>query len=139
MVSLPPRVAAASILLLCFGCESRDRSVSKPDHSRGDLQAPIPRAPADSLVLTSAGGAEVWYGLSRSSRRPGGSSCTERGLEIRRGPQRIRVPLLYTGETPTLLNDSTMRAVLWTNCQPGDTYLVDLSSGRPVRQSKGAR
>jgi hypothetical protein len=38
-----------------------------------------------------------------------------------------------------LLNDSTMRAVLWTNCRPGDAYLVDLTNGRPVRQSEGAR
>ncbi len=43
------------------------------------------------------------------------------------------MPLLYTGAPPVLVNDSTLRAVLWTHCQPGDAYLVNLRSGQPVR------
>jgi hypothetical protein len=58
----------------------------------------------------------------------------ERGLEIRRGGTRVRVPLLYTGESPTLLDDTTMRAVLWTNCKPLEKYRVDLRTGRPLRE-----
>ena len=74
----------------------------------------------------------MWFTLARPDTGRDGRHCQERGLEIRRAGTRIAVPLLYTGEPPELLNDSTMRARLWTNCMPGDAYLVDLRTGRPV-------
>jgi hypothetical protein len=122
-------------ILLFTGCEPGHRApapdrLSPPDHVAD---------PPDSLALTTASGVEIWYGLARSSRAADGSRCVERGLEIRRDGRRVQVPLLYTGEAPTLLNDSTMRAVLWTNCRPGDAYLVDLANGRPVRQREAGR
>jgi hypothetical protein len=46
------------------------------------------------------------------------------------------VPLLYTHEAPTIVNDTTARAVLYTGCTPGDAYLVDLRSGRPTREKR---
>jgi hypothetical protein len=86
------------------------------------------------LVATSSGGTNIWFTLARSATGPDGSRCVERGIEIRRGAIRLKVPLLYTGSAPVLLNDSTMRAVLWTHCTPGDAYLVDLQTGQPVRE-----
>lgn len=80
---------------------------------------------------------EVWFTLARTAKAGDGTSCIERGLEIRRENKRIQVPLLYTGETPMLLNDSTMRASLWTDCAAIGPYLVDLRSGRPVRDTAG--
>jgi hypothetical protein len=91
--------------------------------------------PADSLILSTRTGVEVWYTLSRPGTGADGKRCVERGLEVRRDGQRNPVPLLYTGEPPTLLNDSTLRAMLWTNCRPIAAYLVDLRNGRPVRES----
>jgi hypothetical protein len=44
---------------------------------------------------------------------------------------------LYTGAAPVLLDQSTMRAELWNHCRPVGTYLVDLRSGRPVREQAG--
>jgi hypothetical protein len=88
---------------------------------------------ADSLVTSNANGVEIWFTLARAATGLDGKQCIERGLEIRRGGTRVQVPLLYTGDPPVLINDSTMRAVLWTHCAPVDTYLVDLRSGRPVR------
>jgi hypothetical protein len=58
----------------------------------------------------------------------------DRAIEIRRGDTRVKVPLLYTGTPPELVNDSTLRARLSNQCRPGDAYLVDLRSGRPVRE-----
>ena len=86
----------------------------------------------DSLAVATKTGVEIWYSLSRTGTAADGSACIERGLEIRRAGERIRVPLLYTRDAPILLNDSTMRAVLWTNCRPVATYRVDLRTGRPV-------
>jgi hypothetical protein len=94
--------------------------------------------PTDSLVLTNAAGVEIWFTLARTATGADGRRCVERGLEIRRGGKRRPVPLLYTGAPPVLLNDSTMRAMLWTHCRPGDAYLVNLRSGHPVRERAGA-
>lgn len=91
-------------------------------------------APADSLVLTAPGGVEVWYTLARAANAVDGDTCIDRTLEIRRGDARIPVPLLYTGTPPELINDSTMRARLSDACRPGDAYLVNLRTGRPVRE-----
>ena len=99
----------------------------------------VAKAPAtDSLVLTGAEGVEIWYTLARDGTGPDGSQCVERGLEIRQGGKRIQVPLLYTGSPPVLLNDSTMRAILWTHCTPGEAYRMNLRSGQPVREHPGA-
>ena len=98
------------------------------------------KQPPDSLVLTSGTGSEVWLTLAREAKGADGVACVERGLEVRRGASRVKVPLLYTGNVPVLLNDSTIRAILWTQCTPGDPYLVNLRNGRPVRdRPKAAR
>lgn len=95
-----------------------------------------PAAPAaDSLVATAPGGAEIWFTLARTDSGDGGP-CVDRGIEIRRGGTRLPVPLLYTGTVPELVDDTTIRARLSTHCRPGDAYLVDLRTGRPVRERR---
>lgn len=89
--------------------------------------------PADSLVATTPGGTQIWFTLTRSDSGDTGR-CTARAVEIRRGATRIPVPLLYTFAAPEILNDTTMRAHLSDHCRPGDRYLVDLRTGRPVRE-----
>lgn len=113
------------VLALMCGCGEGERS---PDRARAGSSV----EPADSLVLTAPFGTEVWFSLARSARSPEGEACTERGLAIQREGRRIQVPLLYTGNAPTLLNDSTLRAMLWINCRPSAAYHVDLRSGRPT-------
>jgi hypothetical protein len=43
------------------------------------------------------------------------------------------VPLLYTREAPTLLDDGAMRAVLYNNCTAGAAYRVDFATVSPHR------
>jgi hypothetical protein len=93
--------------------------------------------PQDSLVTVTKAGEEVWFTLARPGRAADGTTCVERGLEIRARGKRISVPLLYTREAPVSLNDSTIRAQLWNNCVPGDAYRVNLRTGRPVREPAG--
>ena len=95
--------------------------------------------PQDSLATSTRSGVEVWFTLSRPARSLEAQSCVERGLEIRRDGRRLPIPLLYTGEAPTVVNDSTIRAMLWTNCRPVTPYRVDLRTGRPVREAEGRR
>ena len=122
---------SALILLVALvgacGAEERPRSQDT---------AATPSVP-DSLVATGKDDLQVWFTLTRVGLAPDGTSCVERGLEIRRGDTRIQVPLLYTGAAPVLLDQSTMRAELWNHCRPVGTYLVDLRSGRPVREHPG--
>lgn len=91
--------------------------------------------PADSLAVPGPG-VEVWFTLSRPGLAPDGTPCTDRAIELRRGGSRIPVPLLYTHEAPRIVNESTARAVLYTDCLAGDAYLVDLRSGRPTREHR---
>lgn len=112
-------------LAMVWGCSRADRS-QKPEPAGSSVE------PRDSMVLSSPSGTEVWFSLTRMSRSAEGTPCTERGLLIRRDGRRIQVPLLYTGDVPTLFDDSTLRAVLWSNCRPMTAYLVDLHTGRPV-------
>jgi hypothetical protein len=97
---------------------------------QGAAAAPVP---ADSLVATAPGGAEIWFTLARSDSGSAGR-CTDRAVEIRRGARRTPVPLLYTGAAPEIVDDTTFRARLSEHCAPGDSYLVDLRTGRPVRE-----
>jgi hypothetical protein len=117
-------------IVLLYGCSG------KVDRSGDPANPPTSAEPADSLVLSAPSGLEVWFRLARPARSSNGTSCLERGLEIRRRGRRTQVPLLYTRETPTLLNDSTLRAMLWSNCRPVAPYLIDLSSGRPVPERR---
>ena len=87
----------------------------------------------DSLALLAPGGTEVWFSGARVGTDSLGGTCTERGLVIVRGESRILVPLLMTGVPPTLVNDSTIRARIWLNCRPGNTYEMNLRTGTPTR------
>lgn len=121
---------ACAILAQTIACDTRDAGTA--EQPAADMtRAPVP---ADSLVATAPGGVEVWLTLSREAKAADGTPCTDRTIEIRRGGTRVPVPLLYTGAAPELVNDSTIRARLSNQCVPGDAYLVDLRSGRPVRE-----
>jgi hypothetical protein len=118
----------AAVVLASFACAERP-----PDSTAAARGLASASVPADSLVATAPGGAEVWFTLARTDSADG-RPCVDRAIEIRRGGTRVPVPLLYTGETPQVLNDTTLRARLSDGCRPGDAYLVDLRSGHPVRE-----
>jgi hypothetical protein len=121
---------ACGMLAPTIACNTRDAETREQADAEV-AQAPVP---ADSLVATAPGGVEVWFTLSREGKAADGTTCTDRTMEIRRGGARVQVPLLYTGTAPELVNDSTIRARLSNQCVPGDAYLVDLRTGRPVRE-----
>ena len=124
------RWIAAAVVASAAGCGERNEA--RPADSA--VAGAGPAAPADSLVATAPGGVEIWFTLAREGKGADGATCIDRTLEIRRGDTRIPVPLLYTGQAPEIVNDTTMRARLSDGCAPGDSYLVDLRSGRPVRE-----
>ena len=107
----------------------------KPSAPPATREAPTAAPPADSLVATGPGGAEIWFTLARTDSGDVGR-CIARAVEIRRGGTRTPVPLLYTVWAPEIVNDTTFRARLADHCRPGDAYLVDFRTGRPVREHR---
>jgi hypothetical protein len=129
-------VGAAVLGGLGLGCSDRSAG-TKAGGGRAEAAVVGDRAgappTADSLVATAPRGEEIWFTLARPDSADG-RQCLDRAIEIRRNGARVPVPLLYTGTSPEILNDTTLRARLSNDCRPGDAYLVDLRTGRPVRE-----
>lgn len=103
--------------------------------SPGGEAAEAPPGPAtgfvDSLVLTAPQGQQIWFTDGREARDEAGARCIERVMEIRTPLDTFPVPLLYTGEAPTVVDDSTLRARVWLDCQGRALYHVSVHTGRP--------
>ena len=117
---------------LSVSCGQDTSPASRQTHSADSARV----QPVAQRVLTAPGGVEVWFGDERPSRDSAGTACTERALEIRGPAGRRIIPLLYTLDTPTVLDDSTIRARLYTDCRPGPMYRVDLRTGLPIRKDQ---
>ena len=126
------RAVLGASLALAFGCGTEAR----PEAGARATDTAAPATPADSLVATAPGGVEIWFTLAREGKAVDGTTCTDRALQIRRGDSVVKVPLLYTGAVPEIVSDTTMRARRSTDCRPGDADLVDLRTGRPVRERR---
>ena len=133
----PPRFRHSTLLALVAASAGCGSAKPKPESRSPDTlaqPAASSRSLPDSLALAIPGGAEVWFTGSRTATDSAGQPCVERVMEIRRPDgTRTPIPLLYTGAAPVLRNDSTIRARIWLNCRPGNTYDVNLRTGHPTR------
>jgi len=116
------------LLLGLLSC-GRERSAESRQPDAGAAAA----APAESLALRTPSGTEVWFTAARAAVDSAGSACVERVMEIRHDGRRTAIPLLYTGQVPRLVDDSTIEAPIWLHCRPGNVYRVSLRTGQPVR------
>lgn len=94
--------------------------------------------PDDRHVFDLADGTEVWLTAGRAARSAGGQACRERGIELRRGGQRIPVPLLYTIDDPMLMRGRLV-ATLSTDCEARQSYRIDPATGQPTPMASGSR
>lgn len=117
--------------LVLAGCGGPPADDGQPDAPVADQPSEAATVP-DSLALRAPDGTEIWFTDWREATGDDGGECLERVMEIRRGADTVPIPLLYTGAVPTLVNDSTIRARIWLNCTPGNTYEVDLRTGFPT-------
>jgi hypothetical protein len=125
-------IAAVATLVACgTGDGSRGAQPPVADTAGSATVA----APSESLAAKGPG-VEIWFTLARQGSMPDGKPCVDRAIELRRDGKRIPIPLLYTEEAPSIVNDTTARAGVYTNCTAGDPYLVDLRSGRPTREKR---
>jgi hypothetical protein len=75
----------------------------------------------------------VYFSAAREARDSAGRPCREWAMAIRRDSVRTAIPLLYTGERPRIVNDSTIEAAIWLHCRPGNVYRVNLATAYPAR------
>ena len=112
--------------------------VGRPERAQAKTSAGKAAEAPESLAKTTPAGSNLVPLSPAGSLRRRASPAWSGGWRSGRAP-RFAVPLLYTGEGPTLVNDSTMRAMLWNHCRPVAPYRVDLRTGRPVREAEGRR
>ncbi len=121
------------LLLLVLGAAACGGGRRDADAEPPEDEGMVPGRPADSLALRTPSGVEIWFTGSRPAMDAAGQVCVEHSMQIRDGDRHVNIPLLYTGQAPTLVNDSTIEAAIWLNCQPGNVYQVNLRTGQPVR------
>ncbi|HEU5218047.1 MAG TPA: hypothetical protein VFU23_05275 [Gemmatimonadales bacterium] len=131
MIRVTLRRSGAMIALVLAACGARGEPApgSLPEADQGPPQM------ADTLVLSLPGGAAVWLAEGRRARDSAGTPCVERSVEIRRDSVKLKVPLLFTGSIPTMLDDTTIRAELFSNCRPSGVYKVGVRDGLPHRMN----
>ncbi|HTS90154.1 MAG TPA: hypothetical protein VMG41_16795 [Gemmatimonadales bacterium] len=130
---ISPRKLALVTAIGALACSGERPGASPPEAAAGQAAPHDSAGPKDSLALRTASGIEVWFTAARRDSDTAGRACLERVMEIRAQGRRTPVPLLYTGVTPRLVNDSTIEAAVWRGCRAGDWYRVSLVTGRPVK------
>lgn len=116
-------------LALLAGCGDREppaQAAAEAPTAAASVQLP------DSLALRAPDGTELWFTASRTAVGADSMPCVERVMELRRDSLRLPVPLLYTGERPTLVNDTLAETHIFLNCTPGNLYRINLRTGQPI-------
>lgn len=109
-------------------CGGRDG----PPAQRVD-SAPAAVTVADTMVLRTPDGTEVWLAEGREGRDSTGGTCFERSVELRTDSLTRKVPLLFVTGAPVLLGRDAIRAELSLHCRTMAVYRVDLATARPTR------
>jgi hypothetical protein len=134
-MSTPRLVPLALISLLC-ACQKPASPASAPDSAA--MARVVDSAPPDTHILDLSDGTEVWFTVGRVGHGPTGAPCLERGIQLRKGPLKMPVPLLYTSEMPVVLNGKLV-ASLSTNCVSGDDYSIDPKTAQPTKLERPGR
>ena len=129
-------LALSSLVVLLPGCQRTSSPAATLDTTASARV--VDSAPADTHILDLADSTEVWLTAGRVGRGPTGAPCLERGLQLRKGPLRIQVPLLYTSELPVVVRGKLV-ASLSTDCVSGQLYTIDAATGYPTKRERASR
>jgi hypothetical protein len=123
----------ASVCLAACGARGEPAPGSPQPHDTSSAAVDSSSVtPPDSLALAIPDGTTIWFAEGRRAADSAGTTCIERTLEIRRDSVRVKVPLFYTRTAPTVLDDTSLRAELYTDCRPVGIYRVNLRTGAPT-------
>ena len=130
------RSASIGLLLLLSACQR----APAPGMTRDSAATArvVDSAPPDTHILDFDDGTEVWLTAGRVGRGPTGAPCLERGIQLRKGPLRMSVPLLYTSQLPVVIHGRLV-ASLSTNCVSGDDYAIDPRTAQPTKLERPGR
>ena len=134
-------LALLSSLVLFAGCKAPATPESAP--AAPTAATPAAETALDSIVpdthiLDLADGTAVWLIPGRVGRAENGGSCLERGIQLRKGPLKMTVPLLYTSSLPDVI-DGKLVATISNSCVTGDRYTIDPATAQPTKLESRAR
>jgi len=130
------RVASICLVMLLPACQ-RAASPATTRDSTATARV-VDSAPPTTHILDLQDGTEVWFTVGRVGHGPTGAPCLERGIQLRKGPLKMPVPLLYTSALPVVVRGKLV-ASLSTGCVSGDEYSIDLKTAQPTRIERPGR
>ncbi len=133
------RVAGLVTLALLAAC-------TKSPQSQSGAPATIAAADTSSAMVPTpethlfdlADSTQVWLVTGREAHSSTGGTCLEQGLQLRKGPLKIPVPLLYTSTMPEVVNGKLV-AKLSKDCVSGASYSIDTKTGQPTLIAPASR
>ena len=132
------RAALLSICMLLTACQGtsspRASSTTLADDDTSSTMIPI----SDAHLFDMPDSTQVWMVTGREAHASGGGPCIERGIQLRKGPFKIPVPLLYTSTLPEIVN-GTLVAKLSKDCVSGASYAIDTKTGQPTLIAPASR
>jgi hypothetical protein len=139
MTRISTTLLPSLLLVLVAGCDSPaatpsgSHTAATPAETR-TIDSVVP----DTHILDLADSTEVWLIPGRVARAGNGAPCLERGLQLRKGPLKITVPLLYTSALPVVV-DGKLIASVSNNCVSGQMYSIDAVTGQPTKWERRSR
>lgn len=133
------RIAAAVVLALLAACkEAPAPGTSSATTPAADDTSSAMIPIAETHLFDLADSTQVWLVTGREAHASGGEKCIERGIQLRKGPFKIPVPLLYTSSLPEV-QDGKLVAQISNDCVAGASYSIDPKTGQPTLLAPAAR
>lgn len=92
----------------------------------------------ETHLFDLADSTQVWLVTGREGHGSNGSTCIEHGVQLRKGPLKIPVPLLYTSSMPRVV-EGKLVADLSKDCVVGASYSIDPRTGQPTLMAPAPR
>ena len=127
---MPVHRIGSSVLILLAACKGTPSPAATSAAALDDSSsAVVPMA--ETHLFDLADSTQVWIVTGREAHASGGERCLERGIQLRKGPLKIPVPLLYTSTLPEVV-DGKLVARLSKDCVSGARYAIDPKTGQPT-------
>ena len=133
------RIAAIAALAFVAACKDAPTpQAGAPATLAADDTSSMMVPTPETHLFDLADSTQVWMVTGREAHASGGEQCIERGIQLRKGPLKIPVPLLYTSTLPEVV-DGKLVARLSKDCVSGATYSIDPKTGQPTLIAPASR
>lgn len=133
------QTASLALFVLLAGCkEAPSPQAGAPATIAADDTSSAMVPTAETHLFDMPDSTQVWMVTGREAHASGGERCIERGIQLRKGPFKIPVPLLYTSTLPEIVNGKLV-ARLSKDCVSGASYSIDTKTGQPTLLAPASR